>query len=158
MRVKKSFFILLIVNALCLPFAAGLHAQLIEPTRRLESASAIAGTLMISSEPPGLEVQVDGQVIGKTPIFSSTFSSGIHVLRIENSETEIHLLAGKTTTVAWFKGSFIEFPLQAKPAAGTLPASPQPAAKPKPEGKPDAQQTLPNDPYYWPLNPRGPIY
>jgi len=158
MRVKKSFFILLIVSALCLPFAAGLHAQLIEPTRRLESASAIAGTLMISSEPPGLEVQVDGQVIGKTPIFSSTFSSGIHLLRIENSETEIHIVAGKTTAISWFKRTFIAFPSQAKPAAETLQAPPQPAAKPKPEGAPADLQAIPNDPYYWPLNPRGPIY
>jgi len=158
MRAKKSFFILLILSALCRPFAAGLQAQLIEPTRSLESASANAGTLMISSQPPGLEVQVDGHIIGKTPIFSSTFSSGVHLLRIENFETEIHLLAGKTTAVAWFKGSFIEFPSQAKPAAGALPASPQPAARPKPEGKPDARPAIPNDPYYWPLNPRGPIY
>jgi len=158
MRAKKSLVILLIFGAWCLPLAAGLQAQLIEPTRRLESASFHAGTLMISSEPPGLEVQVDGQVIGKTPIFSSTFSSGIHLLRIENSETEIHLVAGQTTAISWFKGSFIEFPSKDKPAAGTLQASPQPAAKPKPEGEPAARQAVTNDPYYWPLNPRGPIY
>jgi hypothetical protein len=157
MRAEKSPVILLIVCALCLAFAAGLAAQLIEPTRSLEGASVNAGTLMISSEPPGLEVQVDGRGIGKTPIFSSRFPSGVHVLRIENSEIEIHLAAGRTTAISWFKGTFIELPSRVKPAAETLQESPQPAVKSKPIGEPATPQTRINDPFYWPLNPRGPI-
>lgn len=157
MRAEKPPFILLIVGALCLAFAAGLPAQLIEPTRSLEGAPVKAGTLMISSEPPGLEVQVDGRGIGITPIFSSRFPSGVHVLRIENSEIEIHLAAGRTTAISWFKGAFIELPSRVKPAAETWPESSKPAVKPKPVGEPAARQPAINDPFYWPLNPRGPI-
>jgi hypothetical protein len=158
MHEKQPFFILLALSAVCTLFTAGLHAQLIEPTRRLQDASGGAGILNVLSEPPGIEVQVDGRLIGKTPIFSARFPSGVHVLRIKDSETDIHIVAGKTTAISWFKGSFIEIPETVKPAA-EIAREPQPApAEPKPGEGPGAQQGTSKDPFYWPLNPRGPIY
>jgi hypothetical protein len=158
MHGKKPFFILLALSAVCTLCTAGLHAQLIEPTRSLQDASGGAGILNVLSEPPGIEVQVDGRLIGKTPIFSARFPPGVHVLRIKDSETDIHLAAGKTTAISWFKGSFIEIPETVKPPA-EIAKEPQPApAKSKPDEEPSVQQNTAKDPYYWPLNPRGPIY
>lgn len=158
MRAKKPFSSILVLSAMCAVFAAGLQAQLIEPSRSLEGASDGAGLLSVVSEPPGLDVQLDGAVIGKTPIFSTRFPPGLHVLRVRDSETEIHLAARKTFAISWFKGSFIKIPETVKPAA-EIAKEPQPApAKPKPDEGPGVQQGAAKDPYYWPLNPRGPIY
>jgi len=66
--------------------------------------------LNVLSEPPGIDVQLDGIVIGKTPIFSTQLTPGSHVLRMKGSETDIYLDAGKTFTITWFKGSFIKIP------------------------------------------------
>ena len=158
MHRKKPFFTLLLLSAVCALVTAGLHAQLIEPTRSLKEAPAAAGLLNVLSEPPGIEVRVDGRVIGKTPVFSASFAAGVHVLRIKDSQTEIHLAAGKTFTISWFKGSFIEVPATAKPPAETAQEPPRPAATPKPVEGPGTRQNTAEDPYYWPLNPRGPIY
>ena len=158
MHGKKSFFILLALSAVCTLFTAALHAQLIEPTRSLQDASDGTGRLNVLSEPPGIEVRLDSRLIGKTPIFSARFPPGVHVLRIKDSETGIHLVAGKTTAISWFKGSFIKIPETVKPPA-EIAKEPQPApAKPKPDEGPGVQQSTAKDPYYWPLNPRGPIY
>jgi hypothetical protein len=158
MHAKKPFFTLLALSAVCALFTAGLHAQLIEPTRSLKDVSDGTGLLNVLSEPPGKDVQLDGKVIGKTPLFSARLPTGVHVLRIGDSETEIRIAAGKTFAVSWFKGAFIEIPETAKPPAETAQAPPQPGAAPRPEEPPAAQPGAANDPYYWPLNPRGPIY
>jgi hypothetical protein len=159
MHGKKPFFVLLALSAVCALFTAGLHAQLIEPTRSLtKDASDGMGLLNVLSEPPGIEVKVDGKVIGKTPVFSARFAPGPHVLRIKDSETDIHLVTGKTFAISWFKGSFIEIPATVKPPAEIAKEPQPPPAKPKPDEGPGAQPGITNDPYYWPLNPRGPIY
>lgn len=158
MHRKKQLFILLALSAVCTLCTAGLHAQLIEPTRSLQDASGGAGILNVLSEPPGIEVQVDGRLIGKTPVFSARFPPGVHVLRIKDSETEIHLAAGKTFAISWFKGSFIEIPETVKPAAEIAKEPQLSPAKPKLDKGSGVQQRTAKDPYYWPLNPRGPIY
>lgn len=158
MKGKTILFLLLALSGWCAPLTADLQAQLIEPTRSLQDAAEAGGLLNVLSEPPGAEVQVDGRLIGKTPVFSARFPPGAHVLRIRDTETEIHLAAGKTTAISWFKGAFIEIPATAKPSR-ELPKQPQPApAKPKPDEGTGVQPGTPNDPFYWPLNPRGPIY
>jgi len=158
MQGKKPFFILLALTAVYALFTAGLHAQLIEPTRSLQGAPDGPGLLNVLSEPPGLDVQLDGSLIGKTPIFSARFPPGLHVLRIRDSETDIHLVTGKTFAISWFKGFFIEIPEKAKPPAETAPEPPKAATTPRPEEHPAVHPGVTNDPYYWPLNPRGPIY
>ena len=158
MHGKKPFFTLLALSAFCALFSAGLQAQLIEPTRSLGGAPEGAGLLNVLSEPPGMDVQLDGSVIGKTPIFSARFPAGLHVLRIGDSEAEIHLVAGKTVALSWFKGAFIAIPETSKPPAD-IANEPQPQpAKPKPDDGQGARQDTAKDPFYWPLNPRGPIY
>jgi hypothetical protein len=158
MQRKKPFFILLALSAVCALFNTGLQAQLIEPTRSLYGASDGAGILNVLSEPPEMEVRLDGNVIGKTPVYSARFPSGSHLLRIQDSETAIHLEAGKTTSISWFKGSFIEIPETAKLPTETGKDLQPSLSKPKPdEGQGDRQDTA-KDPFYWPLNPRGPIH
>jgi hypothetical protein len=135
-----------------------LQAELIEPTRTLERPREAAGMLTVTSEPPGLEAVVDGQIIGQTPVFAVRFPAGIHVLRIQNAEADIYIAPGKTTAVSWFKGSFIKIPETAKLPTESAKEPQPPLSKPKPdEGQGDRQDTA-KDPYYWPLNPRGPIY
>jgi hypothetical protein len=158
MHAKKPFFILLTLSAVCTLFTAGLHAQLLEPTRSLQDASGGTGLLNVLSEPTGMEVQVDGRVIGKTPVFSARFPAGVHMLRIKDSGTDIHLAAGKTFAISWFKGSFIEIPETVKSAAEIAKETQPAPTKPKPDEGPGARQNTANDPFYWPLNPRGPIY
>jgi hypothetical protein len=158
MKPKTMFFLLLALGAGLTPFAAGPHAQLIEPTRSLPDASEAMGLLSVLSEPPGLEVQVDGHIIGKSPVFSVRFPAGMHVLRIKDSETDIRLAAGKTTAISWFKGAFIAIPEAVKPSR-EAPGEPQAApSKPRPGEGVGAQPGAANDAFYWPLNPRGPIY
>jgi len=158
MKPKTIFFLLLALGAWCTPFAAGQQAQLIEPTRSLQGTSEAAGQLNVLSEPPGIEVQLDGRVIGKTPIFSIKLPAGAHVLRIRDSETGIQIEPGRTAAITWFKGAFMAIPQKTQPARETGPGSPVPAAKTEPPEAPAAQPAAPNDPFYWPLNPRGPIY
>jgi hypothetical protein len=158
MTGRKAFFTLLALSAMCALFSAGLRAQLIEPTRSLEGASDGTAFLNVLSEPPGLDVQLDGQVIGKTPVFSVKLPAGVHVLRIRDSETEIQIAAGKKVSMSWFRGAFIEIPEIAKPSAeAPKEAQPQPSKSKADEDRDTRQETV-KDPYYWPLNPRGPIY
>jgi hypothetical protein len=80
-------------------------------------------------------------------------------LRISESETDIHIAAGKTSAISWFKGTFIEIPPPKSPPATDIPEKgSEPTAKPKPEEKPGVKNDTPKDPFYWPLNPQGPIY
>lgn len=157
MHGTKPFLIFLLLGTACTLFTAGLQAQLIEPTHSLRDASDGTGLLNVLSEPPGVEVRVDGNVIGSTPVFSARFPAGVHVLRIQDSETDIRLVDGKTFAISWFKGSFIELPSPKPPAESAAEPQPPPA-KPTPDEGPDSQQGASKDPFYWPLNPRGPIY
>ena len=158
MHGKKPFFILLALNAVCTLFTVGLHAQLIEPTRRLQGAAEETGLLKVLSEPPGMEVHVDGRLLGETPIFSARLPAGAHVLRIQDAKIHLCLASGRTTAISWFKGRFIEIPETAKPPAEIAKEPQPPPAKSKPDEGLGAQQSTAKDPYYWPLNPRGPIY
>ena len=140
-----------------LPTPGVLYAGLIEPTRTLESAPDDLGTLNVFSEPPALEIRLDGKVIGKTPLVSLELSSGMHALSIAGSETKIFISARKATSLSWFKGFFIEIPEKTKAAGETTTESTKKGAKPSQPESAAGKATAPNDPYYWPFNPRGPI-
>ena len=62
-----------------LAFAA---EELIAPTRTLEGRVQFPGRLSVVSEPPELEVFLDGSSIGKTPIWLKEVKVGSHALRI----------------------------------------------------------------------------
>jgi hypothetical protein len=159
MNWKKPFFILLLLWACCIPYAPSLSAQLIEPTRGLREEAEESSVLRVLSEPPGMVVRVDDKIIGETPIFSAKMASGAHLLRIGDHEREVHLQAGKTTTMSWFKGSFIDIPEPDKSTIEIVKGPHLIEKMPKREEVPaDAEKTYKGDPYYWPMNPRGPIY
>jgi hypothetical protein len=131
-------------------------ADLIEPSRTLSSPAESAGELSVFSEPPELDINMDGTQIGKTPVVGQKVEPGIHVIRIKDSETEIYVERGKLTKLSWFKGAFIE-----------IPAEVVKSRKQQGEEKKEVPHTRVSeqlvekkekpDPLYWPLNPKGPI-
>ncbi len=68
------------------------------------------GRLSVYSEPPELDVLLDGVGIGKTPVISKEVTSGVHMLRVKNIEKEITILSGKSLQLSLFKDSLIEIP------------------------------------------------
>ena len=131
-------------------------SDLIEPTRTLNGMGHKSGNLFVSSEPPGLEVQMDGTLIGETPVDLRSVDPGVHVIQVKRSEIEIYVEPGKSVKLSWFKGSFIE-----------IPAEVEEALKQQDEEKkeiPQKEKSQPSakkkdlEPLYFPLNPRGHIY
>jgi len=82
-----------------------MAAELITPTRTLDSEKGLMEKLSVFSEPPGLDVTLDGTEIGKTPIISREVEPGAHIIRIQDSETKIFVKPGKAHQYSWFKGS-----------------------------------------------------
>ena len=68
------------------------------------------GRLSVFSEPPELDVLLDSVEIGKTPIISEEVTSGVHILRVKDTEKEITILSGKSLQLSLFKDSLIEIP------------------------------------------------
>jgi hypothetical protein len=154
---KKFFFYHYCIGICCLYFSVSPDAQLIEPTRNLNEPKDL-GFLNVLSEPPGIEVQIDGRVIGKTSVFSVELLPAVYILRIGDSETDIHIVVGKTTSISWFKGTFIAIPPPSIPAGEIPEEGSKPIQKTKPEKTPEVQNEIPKQPFYWPLNPHGPIF
>lgn len=138
-------------------FPSTSYSGLIEPTRTLETATSDLGVLNVYSEPPGLEVRLDGKPIGKTPILSAELSSGAHVLRIEGTETKFFLGQRETIALSWFKGSFIRIPEKTKATEEPTAESKQKGTMLRQSENAGSKEGISNDPFYWPLNPRGPI-
>jgi hypothetical protein len=84
--------------------------DLIPPTRTLEGRVALTGRLRVVSEPPELEVFLDGVEIGQTPVWLNEVKQGFHKLQVQESETDVFVEPGRTVTVSYFKGSFIDVP------------------------------------------------
>jgi hypothetical protein len=133
-------------------------AQLIEPTRSLNQEPEPKSRLTVLSEPPGLEVILDGTEIGTTPIFGLEVDAGTHVVRIENKKASIKIAAGKNFQIVLFKGSFVEVP-QREEGVSQSEAEKQIVSPPTLIEKTSAGgKTKSQDPFYWPLKPSGPIY
>ena len=137
-----------------------VFAELIEPSRTLEGQQKPMGRLSVFSEPPALDVLLDGVEIGKTPVISKEVTSGVHILRVKDTEKEITILSGKSLQLSLFKDSLIKIP-EKKAKAPTHPKLEQKMASE--EKKPDeptrgrTENEPKYDPLYWPLNPTGPI-
>jgi hypothetical protein len=138
---------------------ASLNAELIEPTRTLQGTLHQPGLLSVYSEPPGLDVWVDGKSTGKTPLISFQLPAGEHLLRLGDTELKISIAPEKAAAYSWFKGTLIEVAepsetqgvvtaADSRTGKKTTPKVPEPVQK---------KELRPNDPFYWPLNPRGPI-
>jgi hypothetical protein len=133
-----------------------MAAELIAPTRTLDSEKGLMEKLSVFSEPPGLDVTLDGTEIGKTPIISREVESGPHIIRIQDSETKIFVIPGKALQYSWFKGSFIEIPERKKEVQ--QPETKDVKTPQKTKSKQKAEKEIELQPLYWPLNPRGPIF
>ena len=107
------FFALSGFNA-ALSYSAGEGSQLIAPTRSLEEAGKAAVRVTVFSEPPGLNVFLDGSDVGKTPLWLDQVEPGTHQLRIKDIEREIYLKPRQPLKVGLFKGSFIMLPGEEK--------------------------------------------
>jgi hypothetical protein len=89
--------------------------ELIEPTHSLEGEQErTTGRLTILSEPPGQKATLDGEALGKTPIFLVEIDAGIHTLRVADSETDVYVEPGKTLKVSLFKDEFVFIPVKEK--------------------------------------------
>ncbi len=79
------------------------------------------------------------------------------ILRVEDKETTISIAAGEVRRLSFFKGAFVEIPLQQK-----MTREQPTAVNDKPIQEPASEQTAEKreklQPGYFPLNPRGPIY
>ena len=143
-------FLLLLINNL------SFASDLIEPTRTLSDMDHNVGKLAVSSEPPGLDVKMDGTVIGETPVVLQEVEPGIHVIQVKASEIEIYVKPGKSVKLSWFKGAFIEIPVEVK--EGRKQQDREKQEVPQKEKSEQSAKKTDLEPLYWPLNPRGPIY
>lgn len=141
MKIRfRLIFFLVIVYVFQFVCLSSVSAELIEPTRNLEGQQTEAmGRLTVLSEPPGLNVTLDGNGLGKTPAFMVKVKLGIHNLRVRDSETEIYLESGKTLKISLFKNEFIQIPVESKVAEKQQPdleqqrqVSAPPAVQPSP--------------------------
>jgi hypothetical protein len=144
-------FLFLLMAHIC------LASDLIEPTRTLSSPTENTGRLSVFSEPPGLDVDMDGASIGKTPVVDLKVAPGRHVIRLYDVETEIDAEPGKSIKLSWFKGAFITIPAKGQEDRVQQSEEKNETLKINISGQSDDKKEK-LQPLYWPLNPEGPIY
>ena len=157
MKIKINVILLLgFVFVFLTLQAVSVFAELIEPSRTLEGRQKPVGHLSVFSEPPGLDVLLDGINIGKTPVIAKQATPGTHVLRIKETEKEIVILSEKSLQLSFFKDSLIEIP--EKKAESPAPAKPEAQPKtPEKQTEDSKKEKKQLDPFYFPTNPSGPI-
>jgi len=97
----------------CLLFVlAGLcfGGDLIAPTRTLEEPGQSWGSLAVFSEPPELEVLLNGENVGRTPLWLEKLKAGPYLLEVGGKKTEITVVEDKSFKIGLFKGSFLALP------------------------------------------------
>jgi len=116
------------------------QSAMIEPSRTLGDAAEPQSKLTVLSEPAGFDIVLDGQLMGKTPMFLIDLQPGTHSLKVKNMETTIRVEAGKTLQISLYKGNFLIIPAAAKqPQEKTTPDEKK-SAKPKPSPAPVYQR------------------
>jgi hypothetical protein len=109
--MKKLTKITIVLGfAFLLVYSPAWSSELIKPTRALDSTGEKLGKLSVFSEPSGLEVTLEGTIIGKTPLFLDEVKTGSHRLRVKNSVTDIIIEPGKTLQISLFNDKFILIP------------------------------------------------
>lgn len=137
--------------------AFSASAQLIEPTRTLASDTTTKSTLTVLSEPPGLPVMLDGKMLGATPVFNARLDAGTHLLQVDDNQTPLDLAANTSVRIALFKGAYIEMPDPPEPVLSPKSRADETSSPIESPTQPLKKAIKTNDPFYWPLNPRGPI-
>jgi PEGA domain len=85
----------------------GLAGEVIEPTRTLQDPGKTWGGLTVFSEPPQLDVYLDGEKAGKTPLWLREVQTGSHTLKIGSAETSVRVEEGKRLKIGLFKGNLV---------------------------------------------------
>ena len=156
-RISSKTVGLICMLAILITCTSAWGTGKIAPSRTLKGSGDEMGKLSVFSEPPGLEVTLDGSQIGPTPVREIDVKPGSHTLRVRESEAEIYITPGEPLNLSWRRGIFIVISSKEK----TEPEQPRAEEKDKPQPK-KAAQTQKNEPklepLYWPLNPRGPIF
>jgi hypothetical protein len=155
--LSKILIFLLFGSVFLLVYSLAWSSGLIEPTRTLERTGEKSGKLSVFSEPPGLDVSLDGARIGKTPIISKVVESGYHVLRVKREDTEIYVGPGKDLRLSLHKGSIIEIPAETKGIRQQKKSDDVKTPK-KSKFEQSTKKKEELHPLYWPFNPSGPIY
>lgn len=123
MKIKLNLMIFVVfVYAFLMVQPLSVFSELIEPTRTLKGQQKPMGRLSVFSNPPELEVLLDGVNIGKTPVISKEVTPGAYILRVKETEKEITILPGKSLQLSLFKDVLIEIP-EKKVEAPTQPKS-----------------------------------
>ena len=141
-KAIKITIILVFGLAFLLGYSPAWSSELIKPTRALDSAGEKLGKLSVFSEPPGLEVALEGTIIGNTPLFLDEVKPGSHRLRVKDSKTDINIEPGKTLQISLYKGKFVLIPAtDNKPpkqsqTAETTPTKPKPPPTPAEKQRP----------------------
>jgi hypothetical protein len=108
-----GFFTIIVLNF------STLQAGLIEPTRSLKATAEDPGQLTIFSEPPGLNIKLDGTSVGQTPMRINAVDPGNHQLQVGESVTEIDIEPGQSFHISLFKSKFVRFQVTKKEASET---------------------------------------
>ena len=157
MKTKINLILLFgFVSVFLMIQSLSVFAELIEPSRTLEGQQKPMGRLSVFSEPPELDVLLDSVEIGKTPVISKEVTSGVHILRVKDTEKEITILSGKSLQLSLFKDSLIEIP-EKKAEAPIQPKLEEKTTTEEKETEDTNEEKKQYDPFYWPLNPSGPI-
>ena len=106
-----GFFTIIVLNF------STLQAGLIEPTRSLKATAEDPGQLTVFSEPPGLNIKLDGKLVGQTPMRINAVNPGAHQLQVGESVTEIYVEPGQPFHISLFKNKFIQFQVAKKEAS-----------------------------------------
>ena len=120
-RYLKEICVSIVFALLLGPTFTFAAEELIPPTRTLERRVELPGSLTVVSEPPDLEVSLDGSSIGRTPIWLKELKPGPHTVRIGQEKTEVHVQPGKKMGLSFFKDSFIFIDLTKEEAVVEAP-------------------------------------
>ena len=107
-----------------------LGGELIEPSRTLQDTEKAWGRLTIFSEPPQLEVYLDREKVGQTPLWLRKVETGHHTIKIAHAETSVRVEKDERIKVGFFKGSFVMSPEPIKEKPKAAPQVEKQAAAP----------------------------
>jgi hypothetical protein len=109
-RIKPGVLAFIALTAVILGMEICSGDELIEPTRELGGIEKEWGGLTLFSEPPQMDVYIDGKKLGRTPLWLHKVAATNHVLQIGGVETRIQIKKGKTSRIGLFKGSLVKLP------------------------------------------------
>ncbi len=137
---KKTACAALLAFLVCMLGSVSLASDLIAPTQTLQGKAQEQGRLTVFSEPPRLQVFLDGKNAGNTPLWLTDVKAGWHTVRIKEKETRVYLRPRKALAVGLFKGSFITLPEEKKKQEESQAVEQQPPATPPETQQPSEAQ------------------